>query len=313
MTDTLQRTDNNAPPWQRALTMMRENESLIGAWVPPKWAERTGRTRQAIAMQTIEAVRMQLTNLNMNLDPVSVLLATLSCLQIGLRPDGATGHAYLMPMAGKAVLCIGYKGYVALAARSGLKQVRGEVVFNGDRFPTDTMDNLSACRSHLPGTNASIATPIEEWAYGFFYGVWLTGGFTEPLVLSGLELRDRYAAAKKRNSMSYAGKNPLPWARIQMIRRGLSGGSLALVNDEYGGMAPAVLGAQIDAAGEAGKLREVAQHALSAAQDADIDPGAIRDAETLLAPTTDAQETDEKAAPRSPAELLARKRQEQDK
>lgn len=310
MSEALQRTD--APPWTRALTLMRENEKLISAWVPPKWADRTGRTRQAIAMQTIEAVRMQLTSLAMDLDPTSVLLATLSCLQIGLRPDGATGHAYLMPIGGKAVLCIGYKGYVALSARSGLKQVLGQVVFNGDRFPVETMDNLAACRAHLPGPNASIATPVDEWAYGYFYGVWLTGGFTEPLVLSGLELRDRYSAASKRNPKSYARNNPLPWARIQMIRRGLSGGSLALVNDEYGGMAPAVLGAQIDAAGESGKLREVAQHALSAAQDADIDPNVIRDAEALLAPTTDAHETDEQSAPRSPAEQLARKRQEQD-
>jgi hypothetical protein len=296
----------------QAITVLREEEQehrLISSWVPPAWAERTRRTAQQIALQTIEAIKMQLVALNMDPDPGSVILATLSCLQIGLRPDGASGHAYLIPFADRVVLCIGYKGYVALAARSGIRQICAQLVFQGDRFEVDALDNLAACRRYLPGPNASIASPKNVWKHGFAYGVWLDGSCTEPLILSGQELSDRHDAtiARKGGEKSYAKRHPVQWARNQMIRRLLSGGQLALLSDEYGGVAPAVLGAQIDAAGEAGKLREVTHTALLAAQNSSVEPAAISRAEKLLRDVSDVERTrdEERAsAPRTPAEQI---------
>jgi hypothetical protein len=301
----------------KAIAILRSEERenfLISAWVPPAWAERTKRTPQQIALQTIEAIKMQLVALNMDPDPASVILATLSCLQIGLRPDGASGHAYLLPFGGRVMLCIGYKGYVALAARSGIRQICSQVVFQGDRFETATLDNLSACRRYLPGPNASIASPKDTWHHGFAYGVWLDGTCTEPLILSGQELRDRHNAAVARNARSYAKGNAVQWARNQMIRRLLSGGQLALAADEYGGTAPAVLGAQIDAAGEAGRLREVAQATLMAGQHA-VPASAVDRAASLLLGASGVSDADAEqggAKPRTPAEQLERQRRQAD-
>jgi hypothetical protein len=316
MSEALQRTDgahNN--PWAAAVELLRNQRKLISAWVPPRWAERTGRPRDAIAEQTIEAVKMQLVQLNTDVAPVSVMLATLACLQIGLRPDGATGHAYLIPIKGRVVLCIGYKGYVALAARSGIKQIRAEVVFQDDRFDVASGDNLAACRGYLPGPHASPKSPKSTWRHGFAYGVWLDGSFTEPIILSGRELADRHDDAVARNPKSYARGNALPWARNQMVRRMLAGGSIALVSDDYGGAAPAVLGAQIDAAGEAGKLGEVAQATLMSAHSSGIEPTAITQAERLLRDVSDADREQAAARdvrPRTPAEQLERQRRQAD-
>lgn len=310
----LQRNDD-AEPWDDAINLLHAQRKLIAAWVPPKWAERTGRTREAIAGQTVEAVKMQLVQLDTYVAPASVMLATLACLQIGLRPDGATGHAYLIPIKGRAMLCIGYKGFVALAARSGIKQIRAELVFQGDRFEVANLDNLEACRRYLPGPNASTASPKSTWQYGFAYGVWLDGSFTEPIILSGRELADRHDAAVGRNPKTYAKHSPVQWARNQMIRRALAGGSIALVSDDYGGAAPAVIGAQLDSAGEVGKIGEVAQVAMLAAQNSGVEQSAIDHAAALLRDVKGAEQAQaatRSVTPRTPAEQLARASEDAD-
>lgn len=56
----------------------------------------------------------------------SILLAVMDCVQLGLEPGGALGHAYLVPFRNsknnthEATAIIGYKGYVTLAMRSGM-------------------------------------------------------------------------------------------------------------------------------------------------------------------------------------------------
>lgn len=314
MSEELQRNDD-AEPWDDAIALLHAQRKLIAAWVPPKWAERTGRSREAIAGQTVEAVKMQLVQLDTYVAPASVMLATLACLQIGLRPDGASGHAYLIPIKGRAMLCIGYKGYVTLAARSGIRQIKAELVFQGDRFEVDAYDNLDACRRYLPGPNASTASPKSTWRYGFAYGIWSDGSFTEPIILSGQELTDRHDAAVSRNPKTYAKHSPVQWARNQMVRRALAGGSIALVGDDYGGTAPAMLGAQIDSAGEVGKFGEVAQVAMLAAQNSGVEQSAIDHAAALLRDVKDAelaQTAARSARPRTPAEQLARASEDAD-
>lgn len=56
----------------------------------------------------------------------SLLLAVMEIAQLGLEPGGPLGHAYLVPFRDKragttnVTPIIGYKGYIALAMRSGL-------------------------------------------------------------------------------------------------------------------------------------------------------------------------------------------------
>jgi len=73
--------------------------------------------------------------------PGSVLSAVMDAASLGLEPTGgAMGHAYLVPFRGKsgqyeAQLIVGYRGYIALARRSGeIAGVEAHVVYERDRF-----------------------------------------------------------------------------------------------------------------------------------------------------------------------------------
>mgnify|MGYP001576009704 CR=1 FL=1 len=73
--------------------------------------------------------------------PLSILMAVMEAAQLGLEPNAALGHAYLVPFDNKktgrkeAQLMIGFKGKMELARRS--KQVDwivAEVVHKADKF-----------------------------------------------------------------------------------------------------------------------------------------------------------------------------------
>lgn len=51
--------------------------------------------------------------------PESLLGAVLTCTQLGLEPDAASGRAFLIPYKDQATLIIGYRGLMELARRSG--------------------------------------------------------------------------------------------------------------------------------------------------------------------------------------------------
>ena len=67
-------------------------------------------------------------------NPQSFLSALLQTAVLGLEPDTALGHAYLIPYGKEATLVVGYEGYIDLAYRSGVvtsihaNVVRGEDV-----------------------------------------------------------------------------------------------------------------------------------------------------------------------------------------
>lgn len=74
-------------------------------------------------------------------DPVSVLGCVMQAAQLGLETDGILGHAYLVPFNNtrarrkECQLIVGYKGYLALARRSGeVSSFFAHVVYKGDRF-----------------------------------------------------------------------------------------------------------------------------------------------------------------------------------
>jgi recombination protein RecT len=68
-------------------------------------------------------------------DPLSFIGAVMQCAQLGLEPESALGHVFLVPFKGKAQVIIGYKGMLTLSYRSGLvRDIDANPVFDGDEF-----------------------------------------------------------------------------------------------------------------------------------------------------------------------------------
>lgn len=65
----------------------------------------------------------------------SLLACIMTCAQLGLEPDQFLGQAYLVPFKNVCTLIPGYRGYIALARRSGeVKSVSSQVVYAKDQF-----------------------------------------------------------------------------------------------------------------------------------------------------------------------------------
>jgi recombination protein RecT len=72
-------------------------------------------------------------------DLISIVGCVIQASQLGLEIDGTLGHAYLVPFWNnkarrkEAQLIVGYKGYIALALRSGKVHAFGaQVIYDGD-------------------------------------------------------------------------------------------------------------------------------------------------------------------------------------
>lgn len=71
----------------------------------------------------------------MDCTPQSLLACVMMCAQLGLEPDQFLGQAYLVPYKNVCTLIPGYRGYIALARRSGeVQSVSSQVVYSNDRF-----------------------------------------------------------------------------------------------------------------------------------------------------------------------------------
>lgn len=65
----------------------------------------------------------------------SLLACIMTCAQLGLEPDQFLGQAYLVPYGNVCTLIPGYRGYIALARRSGeVQSVSSQVVYSKDHF-----------------------------------------------------------------------------------------------------------------------------------------------------------------------------------
>lgn len=81
--------------------------------------------------------------------PASVLMALVSCSELGLEPNSPLGHAYLIPYGTECTLVIGYKGLLALMRRSGeLASIDNHVVYDGDLFEVHFGDDAKII--HVP-------------------------------------------------------------------------------------------------------------------------------------------------------------------
>lgn len=107
----------------------------------------------------------------------SVVQALIKAAEIGLTPNSALGHAYLVPFNNKAKvngkdvwskeaqLVIGYKGYIHLACRSGFfRAVDARTVKMSDRFTL--MFNPRPVFEHVPYFGADAGPTILVYAYG---------------------------------------------------------------------------------------------------------------------------------------------------
>lgn len=67
--------------------------------------------------------------------PQSLLACVMTCAQLGLEPDQFLGQAYLVPYGNVCTLIPGYRGYIALARRSGeVQSVSSQAVYSKDHF-----------------------------------------------------------------------------------------------------------------------------------------------------------------------------------
>lgn len=65
----------------------------------------------------------------------SLLACIMTCAQLGLEPDQFLGQAYLVPYGNVCTLIPGYRGYIALARRSGeVQSVSTQAVYEKDHF-----------------------------------------------------------------------------------------------------------------------------------------------------------------------------------
>lgn len=83
----------------------------------------------------------------------SLLACIMGCAQLGLEPEPFLGQAYLVPYnrQGRLIcqLIPGYRGYIALARRSGeVKSVTAQVVYENDRFEMEY--GLEETLKHTP-------------------------------------------------------------------------------------------------------------------------------------------------------------------
>ena len=71
--------------------------------------------------------------------PESIPMAIYGCAKLGLVPDPALGHVYVVPVKGVATVWLGYRGYIELGRRSGkIQSVHAGIVYtdeaNAEKF-----------------------------------------------------------------------------------------------------------------------------------------------------------------------------------
>jgi len=94
--------------------------------------------------------------------PQSLLACVMTCAQLGLEPDMFLGQAYLVPYGKVCTLIPGYRGYIALARRSGeVQTVSVQVVHANDEF--DLQYGIDDRLTHKPRLNGDRGEAIGAY------------------------------------------------------------------------------------------------------------------------------------------------------
>ena len=104
----------------------------------------------------------------MECTPQSLLACVMTCAQLGLEPDQFLGQAYLVPFKDtkkNATICTlipGYRGYIALARRSGeMQTVSAQVVYSNDDFKIQY--GINDTLEHTPAMNGDRGDPVGAY------------------------------------------------------------------------------------------------------------------------------------------------------
>lgn len=115
----------------------------------------------------------------------SLMNASVSFGVLALEVDGFTGQGYILPFAGVAQPCIGYKGYNTIGARSALT-ITGDVRREGDEF------------DYAKGTKAFLHHKPSDKAGGRIIGAWAVATARDrPPIIEVLRLDELEAIRKK--------------------------------------------------------------------------------------------------------------------
>lgn len=99
----------------------------------------------------------------MECDPKSLLMACMTCAQLGLDPNPNLGQAWFVPFGNQITFIPGYKGYIYLARNSGeIGSISAQVVRKGDFFEYEF--GLNEKLQHRPGKSASDKEITHAWA-----------------------------------------------------------------------------------------------------------------------------------------------------
>ena len=100
--------------------------------------------------------------------PQSLLACVMTCAQLGLEPDQFLGQAYLVPFRDtkkNVTICTlipGYRGYIALARRSGeMQTVSAQVVYSQDDFKLQY--GINDTLEHTPAMNGERGEAIGAY------------------------------------------------------------------------------------------------------------------------------------------------------
>lgn len=105
--------------------------------------------------------------------PQSLLACVMTCAQLGLEPDQFLGQAYLVPYGNVCTLIPGYRGYIALARRSGeLQTLSAQVVYSNDEFSLqygveDTLIHKPALNGRGEALGAYCVFKYKDGGYSF--------------------------------------------------------------------------------------------------------------------------------------------------
>ena len=97
-------------------------------------------------------------------DPSTLLGSVLQACSLGLELDGVLGQAYLVPYKDQCQMQVGYRGYQALALRSGLVvSMTAAVIYDQDEFEF-SLGTDPFCRHHYDVGALDRGPEVCAWA-----------------------------------------------------------------------------------------------------------------------------------------------------
>lgn len=173
----------------------------------------------------------------MQCEPMSLLGASMYFAALGLEPNTPLGHGYIIPFKNRAKgiveaqAVIGYKGFKALAMRSGMvTNLHADVVYDDDEYFSHEYGSNQHLR-HKPG-------PRQGKILGAYCYCKLTAGEGHVYMTAAeiLELRDKSEGWKAAVRFNRKAESPWETATVQMfaktaVRRLANSGDLPMASE----------------------------------------------------------------------------------